>query len=86
MCRAQDSSIGVDNRNQDIKRQAAQLKNTELYGFRHDHKNVAGAKGIVLNALENLEVCIFFILQVFFPVAVAVVGIMVSDNHPSEAS
>lgn len=63
MCRAQDSSIGVDNGNQDIKRQAAQLR---IRSFM-----VSGvtrmwpAPGIVLNALENLEVCIFLSFRFF---------------------
>ena len=86
MGRAENTAVRVDNGNQDIKRQAAQLQNTELYGFRNNHQNMSGTQGIVLNTLENLEISIFFILQVFLPIAVAVVGIMVSDNHPPAAS
>ena len=66
MCRAQDSSIGVDNGNQDIKRQAAQLQNAQLDRLRDDNKNMPGADGVIFDSFKNFKVRIFFILQVFF--------------------
>lgn len=85
MGRTEHTAIGMDDGNQDIKRQAAQLQNAQLDRLRDDNQNMPGADGVIFDSFKNFKVRIFFILQIFLPETVAVVGVVVCDDHAAEA-
>ena len=66
MGRTEHTAIGMDDGNQDIKRQAAQLQNAQLDRLRDDNQNMPGTDGVIFDSFKNFKIRIFFILQIFF--------------------
>ena len=81
---SQHAAIGMDDGNQNIDRKAAQLQNTKLDSLRDDDQNMAASAGIIFNAFKDLKVPVFFTLQMLFPVTVAVIRIMVRNDHSAK--
>ena len=66
---------------QDLHRQSTKLQNFQLNGLRHDHQNMSCINGIVFNPLQHYKIFIFLILDISFPRTIAIIRIMIADQH-----
>ena len=42
---------------------------------------MAGIIGVILDSFQNHKIFVFFPFQMFLPIAVTVIGIMIGDEH-----
>ena len=81
MGRSQNSSEGVDDKDQQGKGHPPQLKNPQLYIFRHNYQHMARVDGVILNSLQHHEILVGFPFNIFLPFPVAVITVVVCHKH-----
>ena len=80
-----NSSMPVHKVNQRRHRKSSKLQQAHPYTFRHNHKDMPRIPGVIFNSLQNNKIILIFFFQNIFPLAIAIISIVVCYHHPLES-
>ena len=85
MCRSQDTSVFVHHIDQNPHRQPSQFQYPYLYTLRHNHQDMAGINGIVLDSFQHDKILMPLSFDIIFPFPVSIVRVVIGNQHSFKA-